>query len=489
MFIEFNRPRQTRNPDPDASRGRLCVGLRKCDWTKVWYEPISTARNNDDRNTFDDEGAADLGLFKYNNPYGEPGFREPMEGEILWQPHFDPAKFDSTKKKERELLQKRFLSDAYNYCAELDPVKVPKMEKDLRDEKNRRWTSWFDIARKWKTNDMRLRGYRRKAREDLVPDDMDINECDINGDSSDDDDGDSGYGGDDSRAMPPPPVPPPSGGNGKRRAEDARAKGSTSSSKRRRSSTNGLGPSSNSSMRDESPYPEHMMSGGRGRRTPSRSQSVASDNIYGNGDDHDNDDSSVDYDVRHPTPTAEQNIPLRPQGPVSACGAGDAAFLQAYGINPHPTPIATQSLRGGFRGMNSALGSRRNGPSSVPLEGRDRSRTPDNASGRRGNLRPFNQWGRGAFGGREHDEGGLAENIRVAGFEQSPPAPGDPVEDLRRAAEINGAMTEEQALQSAREASVAMHRASMDRELPNGVRPSTENENDEEDNNDNNNGD
>nr|POE86508.1 hypothetical protein CFP56_46692 [Quercus suber] len=66
---------------------RLLVGWRHRDWSPVWYEPASNP---------DEDGGAILGL--YSLAEGEAERREPMEGEVIYIPHFDPARCESKVK-------------------------------------------------------------------------------------------------------------------------------------------------------------------------------------------------------------------------------------------------------------------------------------------------------------------------------------------------------------------------------------------------------
>lgn len=61
---------------PPFIEKRLHVGFRGKDWSPVWYEPDLQQLQNDP------EGEADIMLYKLT--VGEPGRREPMEGEVFW---------------------------------------------------------------------------------------------------------------------------------------------------------------------------------------------------------------------------------------------------------------------------------------------------------------------------------------------------------------------------------------------------------------------
>jgi len=83
----------------------LHVGYRDRDWSKVWFEPDLTTKNDED----------ETDLLLYRLVAGKAKKREPMSGEVRWLPHFDPASFGSTSKEEKGRLQRQFLTDGYMY--------------------------------------------------------------------------------------------------------------------------------------------------------------------------------------------------------------------------------------------------------------------------------------------------------------------------------------------------------------------------------------
>lgn len=157
---------------------RLHVGHRYRDWADVWYEPIGEP---------DDEGNVEFGLFTH--PRGGPKRREPMDGEVAWNPYYDHANSESKKFAEKKRIQKQFLHDAYEYLAEGDPDKVQYLEEKHNNEDGDfvRWNSWFKHARKYKKVKMRTRVTRKKRRLATAKE-AGIGEDDIevNSDTSDD---------------------------------------------------------------------------------------------------------------------------------------------------------------------------------------------------------------------------------------------------------------------------------------------------------------
>lgn len=101
---------------------RLHVGYIAKDWADVWYEPVGEPNA---------EGEAETGLYKIttrNSAKRDAQYREPMEGEVKWHPHFDPANCESKSKGEKSRLQKQFLTDAYRYLAERNPETIRSLE-------------------------------------------------------------------------------------------------------------------------------------------------------------------------------------------------------------------------------------------------------------------------------------------------------------------------------------------------------------------------
>ena len=63
-------------------RGRLFVGWRGMNWSKVYYEPHAQ-----------DEGQGDVApeLLIYEKPTAKESLKNPIAGEVNWLPHFDPT--------------------------------------------------------------------------------------------------------------------------------------------------------------------------------------------------------------------------------------------------------------------------------------------------------------------------------------------------------------------------------------------------------------
>ncbi|KAK5684952.1 hypothetical protein LTS10_003027 [Elasticomyces elasticus] len=341
MIIDFTRPRNRKKEDIGKPMGRLYVGHRLRDWIEVYYQPIShrdlAADDEDDEKVWHNEPPA-LGLFR--RKHGEPTVHEPMEGEVLWLPHFDPKRFESTSGKEKGKSHKEFMFNAWRYLATSDPVKLAAMV--ARFETGyvnwRRWESWFEAASKYKS--LRANGppgrngggggasgpapRRPGPHPDGGPDD------DLDwGDEGYDDDGKVGLGRRGSMGPPPPP---------KRKQPD-----------------------------------DYFMSGGAGSPPASRARTTYSPSI--NGDDlEDNDDpESLDYDIRHPTMDPEPG-------------------LLANGVNGQRRSSLEDRLNNGSRTPNGTLGVGLNGSPNAPGRRRQSSIAPNN------DLRPFNDWGRGATG-------------------------------------------------------------------------------------------
>ncbi|KAI7183663.1 hypothetical protein KC363_g8123 [Hortaea werneckii] len=127
-------------------RQRLLVGWRLCDWSPVWYEPI--ASEDEDGPVYDGNGGAEIGLYKLST--GDPGYREPMTGELAWFAPFDWKTFQATEKKEKLALQKQFMADAYKYLSTDNRREEKKMEKDFHRLHYTRWYKFFEAAKLYK---------------------------------------------------------------------------------------------------------------------------------------------------------------------------------------------------------------------------------------------------------------------------------------------------------------------------------------------------
>ncbi|KAK5726789.1 hypothetical protein LTR15_002678 [Elasticomyces elasticus] len=334
--------RNKRLRGPNAPRGRLFVGRRKTDWSKVYYEPISTAEG-DEAHMEDNEGAADIALFRYE--HGEAGYREPMHGEVYWEPHYDPKTFLADGKKEKDLMMKRFVHDCYIYCAERDPVRSKTIEDRFlqQDTRNMRWVTWLEMAMAWKKKDLGVRGRRRGNREETVRaagiNPRDLAPAELNSDTSDSDD--EGYGDDGQEglgrrgSMGPPPTP-------KRKGSGSGTNGQKA--KRSKNGTNGAGSPTPDRSRQSSAL---FMSGGLGSPPSNRARSAYSPGV--DGDDlgsNDSDQESHDWDDDHPEPGPAPRPGPRPRAPD---GLGGAAAMESpgplFGARRHdgartPTPSA-----------------------------------------------------------------------------------------------------------------------------------------------------
>ncbi|KAI7463138.1 hypothetical protein KC357_g8291 [Hortaea werneckii] len=127
-------------------RQRLLVGWRLCDWSPIWYEPI--ASEDEDGPVYDGNGGAEIGLYKLST--GDPGYREPMTGELAWFAPFDWKTFQATEKKEKLALQKQFMADAYKYLSTDNRREEKKMEKDFHRLHYTRWYKFFEAAKLYK---------------------------------------------------------------------------------------------------------------------------------------------------------------------------------------------------------------------------------------------------------------------------------------------------------------------------------------------------
>ena len=102
-----------------------------------------------------DEGEVEIDLFRFST--GDKDYREPLESEVIWHPHFDPGHCEANNAKDRKRLQKRFLSDAWHYLAATDIAQVRYLEGEMNHPDWPRWRSWFTHAKKFKRTRMRLR--------------------------------------------------------------------------------------------------------------------------------------------------------------------------------------------------------------------------------------------------------------------------------------------------------------------------------------------
>ncbi|KAI7227681.1 hypothetical protein KC330_g8280 [Hortaea werneckii] len=132
---------------------RLLVGWRLCDWSPVWYEPLGS--EDGDGPVYDGNGAAEIGLYKLST--GDPGYREPMTGEVAWFAPFDWKTFQALEKKEKLALQKQFMADAYKYLSAENRREEKTMEKDFHRLHDTRWYRFFEAAKLYKKRNRQAR--------------------------------------------------------------------------------------------------------------------------------------------------------------------------------------------------------------------------------------------------------------------------------------------------------------------------------------------
>jgi len=180
----------------------MVVGLRKEEWTKVLYEPISAPAG-----LITPDLAPDVGLYSHSR--GDATENEPMFGEVAWEPLLNHEYFGSSAKAERCMLQRKILYDAWRYLVARDPVDIAIIREQLEgSHRQRRLLKELDKARKARTNSIRQRDQRRARRAQLldpnVPAESIENSDDDSGLGSDTDDDGIHNDNEDARRMPPP---------------------------------------------------------------------------------------------------------------------------------------------------------------------------------------------------------------------------------------------------------------------------------------------
>lgn len=177
------------------SRGRLYVGLRRKDWAPVWYEPMTGVTAEGEITKPEDltepNVAPDLALYNTRKKGTES---DPMEGEVAWEPLFDPSYQESSKKPERMRMQKMILYDAWRYLESNKPADIAKIRKQLAESDPRRKALVRECE---KARKMRSRPAGRVRRDGPFGDGGAVPSIEDGPDSDSDSDSgsDSGYGG------------------------------------------------------------------------------------------------------------------------------------------------------------------------------------------------------------------------------------------------------------------------------------------------------
>lgn len=122
-----------------------------------------------------------------------------MLGEVAWDHLFEPKLFESSVAKERALMQRQILYDAWKYLKAKDPLEVARLRRQLEEGDPRRKA----LAREsQKVRNLRSRVQKSRRRE-LLESGRPAKSIESDSDSE------SGYESGDSSQMPPPPPPRP----------------------------------------------------------------------------------------------------------------------------------------------------------------------------------------------------------------------------------------------------------------------------------------
>ena len=113
----------------------LFVGLHWGNFNKLYFKHT------------DDEPDRHKGpeLLLYESPTAEhESLKNPMPGQVLWLPYYNPDAFPSRKPAERSLLQRWFIYRAWEYLKveELSEIE----ENQFADGNDHRWNSWVEEA-------------------------------------------------------------------------------------------------------------------------------------------------------------------------------------------------------------------------------------------------------------------------------------------------------------------------------------------------------
>jgi hypothetical protein len=200
----------------DFLHDRMVVGLRKEEWTKVFYEPLEIPGDITTPNLAP-------GIALYSHSRGEATDDEPMFGETAWEPLLNHEYFASAMKPERCLLQRKILYDAWRYLMAKEPAQIAVIKRQLQgSHRQTKLLEELDKARKARSNSVKQKKQRKAKKARLSDPNIPAKSIEI----SDDDDEDSGFDdddedddddGEDRRRMPPPNYTAPRRPSGPRR--------------------------------------------------------------------------------------------------------------------------------------------------------------------------------------------------------------------------------------------------------------------------------
>ncbi|KAM0713856.1 hypothetical protein Q7P37_010818 [Cladosporium fusiforme] len=179
-----------------AAHGRMLVGLQRGSWRAVWYEPIGPLED-----LTVNGHAPDVALFFQSR--GDTDGGEPMLGQVAFLPLFMEEHFESKVQKERSLMQRRLLYDAWRYLTAKEPMDVEEIRAQLEDDgssaRQRALLGQMDKCRKRKSRNA-VQQRRRRMAKGLPAKTIE---------NMSDSDSDDGYETDEGTPMAPPPLPRP----------------------------------------------------------------------------------------------------------------------------------------------------------------------------------------------------------------------------------------------------------------------------------------
>jgi len=134
-----------------------------------------------------------------------------MPGQVAWEPLLNPGHAESGIKKERDLLQKRLLWDAWHYMAAEELVDVAEIKEQLLETpKQRVLLEQLNQARKIRTTNIKQRRQRRETRRQrMIELELPAESVEQDDDEEDPGLGSGGEGSEDNEEGPMPPPPPP----------------------------------------------------------------------------------------------------------------------------------------------------------------------------------------------------------------------------------------------------------------------------------------
>ena len=111
---------------------------------EVYYKPHNTDGENGASETPD--------IYIYEKPGAKESLKNPVQGEVIWVPHFDLKSFEANDKRSKDHLHRWFWYRCWQYLAAKNDADAMEAlnENQFAGINYRRWDTWVIEATRWR---------------------------------------------------------------------------------------------------------------------------------------------------------------------------------------------------------------------------------------------------------------------------------------------------------------------------------------------------